>query len=219
MRVILYTHKSTKPWIKHNRDQINDIKSLLEIKEIEYEEKNKPFEQELRDCATQMRITREKLMGKNTKPEWNFNNLVNSPILVVTEPTLVVYPWWYLKNEDNLNKIIWNIQQQKKAKETLKQRNKAHIQVKIKNKLKKSDKINISLESQARINVTMLRLVNGADIYSIMKGWGEKEKAAALITWRLAQHNKANDLRLMAEMMENRAKDADPYVNRQTNRT
>ena len=65
----------------------------------------------------------------------------------------------------------------------------------------------------------MLRLVNGADIYSIIKEWGEREKAAALITWRLAQHNKANDLRLIAEMMENKAKDADPYVNRQTDRT
>jgi len=65
----------------------------------------------------------------------------------------------------------------------------------------------------------MLRLVNGADIYSIMKGWSEREKAAALITWRLAQHNKANDLRLIAEMMENKAQDADPYVNRQTDRT
>ena len=65
----------------------------------------------------------------------------------------------------------------------------------------------------------MLRLVNGANIYSIMKGWGEKEKAAALITWRLAQHNKANNLRLIAEMLNNKAIEADPYVNRQANRT
>jgi hypothetical protein len=148
------------------------------------------------------------------KINWTHKELIKQPILEIEG--YITYPAQFLENLDEfgmqtlINDIL-RLQERTPQAKTLK--------LKIKNKLKKSDKINISLESQARINVTMLRLVNGADIYSIMKGWSEKEKAAALITWRLAQHNKANDLRLMAEMMENKAKDADPYVNRQTDRT
>ena len=148
------------------------------------------------------------------KINWTYDKLKKQPILEIEG--YITYPAQFLENLDEfgiqmlINDILL-LQERTPHTKTLK--------LKIKNKLEKSDKINISLESQARINVTMLRLVNGADIYSIMKGWSEKEKAAALITWRLAQHNKANDLRLMAEMMENKAKDADPYVNRQTDRT
>ena len=148
------------------------------------------------------------------KINWTYDKLKKQPILEIEG--YITYPAEFLENLDEfgiqmlINDIL-RLQERTPQAKTLK--------LKIKNKLEKSDKINISLESQARINVTMLRLVNGANIYSIMKGWGEKEKAAALITWRLAQHNKANDLRLMAEMMENKAKDADPYVNRQTDRT
>lgn len=148
------------------------------------------------------------------KINWTYDELKKQPILEIEG--YITYPAQFLENLDEfgiqmlINDIL-RLQERTPQAKTLK--------LKIKNKLKKSDKINISLESQARINVTMLRLVNGADIYSIMKGWSEREKAAALITWRLAQHNKANDLRLIAEMMENKAKDADPYVNRQTDRT
>ena len=151
---------------------------------------------------------------KGHKINWTYKELIKQPILEIEG--YITYPAEFLENLDEfgtqmlINDIL-RLQERTPQAKTLK--------LKIKNKLKKSDKINISLESQARINVTMLRLVNGANIYSIMKGWGEKEKAAALITWRLAQHNKANDLRLMAEMMENKAQDADPYVNRQTDRT
>lgn len=151
---------------------------------------------------------------KGHKINWTYKELIKRPILEIEG--YITYPAEFLENLDEfgiqmlINDIL-RLQERTPQAKTLK--------LKIKNKLEKSDKINISLESQARINVTMLRLVNGADIYSIMKGWGEKEKAAALITWRLAQHNKANDLRLMAEMMENKAQDADPYVNRQTDRT
>ena len=151
---------------------------------------------------------------KGHKINWTHDKLKKQPILEIEG--YITYPAEFLENLDEfgiqmlINDIL-RLQERTQQAKTLK--------LKIKNKLKKSDKINISLESQARINVTMLRLVNGADIYSIMKGWSEREKAAALITWRLAQHNKANDLRLIAEMMENKAKDADPYVNRQTDRT
>ena len=150
---------------------------------------------------------------KGHKINWTYKELIKQPILEIEG--YITYPAEFLENLDehgmqSLMNDIWRLQERTPQTKTIK--------LKIKNKLKKSDKINISLESQARINVTMLRLVNGANIYSIMKGWGENEKAAALITWRLAQHNKANDFRLMAEMMENKAKDADPYVNRQTNR-
>ena len=151
---------------------------------------------------------------KGHKINWTYKELIKQPILEIEG--YITYPAEFLENLDEfgtqmlINDIL-RLQERTPQAKTLK--------LKIKNKLKKSDKINISLESQARINVTMLRLVNGANIYSIMKGWGEKEKAAALITWRLAQHNKANDLRLIAEMLNNKAKDADPYVNRQTDRT
>ena len=151
---------------------------------------------------------------KGHKINWTHKELIKQPILEIEG--YITYPAQFIENLDELgmqmliNDILL-LQERTPQAKTLK--------LKIKNKLEKSDKINISLESQARINVTMLRLVNGADIYSIMKGWSEREKAAALITWRLAQHNKANDLRLMAEMMENKAQDADPYVNRQTDRT
>ena len=151
---------------------------------------------------------------KGHKINWTYKELIKQPILEIEG--YITYPAEFLENLDEfgtqmlINDIL-RLQERTPQAKTLK--------IKIKNKLKKSDKINISLESQARINVTMLRLVNGANIYSIMKGWSEREKAAALITWRLAQHNKANDLRLIAEMMENKAQDADPYVNRQTDRT
>ena len=148
------------------------------------------------------------------KINWTYDELKKQPILEIEG--YITYPAQFLENLDEfgiqmlINDIL-RLQERTPQAKTLK--------LKIKNKLEKSDKINISLESQARINVTMLRLVNGANIYSIMKGWGEKEKAAALITWRLAQHNKANDLRLIAEMLNNKAIEADPYVNRQANRT
>ena len=148
------------------------------------------------------------------KINWTYDKLKKQPILEIEG--YITYPAEFLENLDEfgiqmlINDIL-RLQERTPQAKTLK--------LKIKNKLEKSDKINISLESQARLNVTMLRLVNGADIYSIMKGWSEREKAAALITWRLAQHNKANDLRLIAEMLNNKAIEADPYVNRQANRT
>jgi len=151
---------------------------------------------------------------KGHKINWTYKELIKQPILEIEG--YITYPAQFLENLDEfgiqmlINDIL-RLQERTPQTKTIK--------LKIKNRWKKSNTINISLESQARINVTMLRLVNGVDIYSIMKGWGENEKAAALITWRLAQHNKANDLRLIAEMMENKAKDADPYVNRQTDRT
>ena len=147
---------------------------------------------------------------KGHKINWTYDELKKQPILEIEG--YITYPAQFLENLDEfgiqmlINDIL-RLQERTPQAKTLK--------LKIKNKLKKSDKINISLESQARINVTMLRLVNGANIYSIMKGWGEKEKADALITWRLAQHNKANNLRLIAEMLNNKAIEADPYVNRQ----
>jgi len=148
------------------------------------------------------------------KINWTYKELIKQPILEIEG--YITYPAQFLENLDEfgmqtlINDIL-RLQERTPQAKTLK--------LKIKNKLKKSDKINISLESQARINVTMLRIINGINIYDVMKGWSEREKTAALITWRLAQHNKANDLRLIAEMMENKAKDADPYVNRQTDRT
>ncbi len=148
------------------------------------------------------------------KINWTHDELKKQPILEIEG--YITYPAQFLENLDELGmqmliNDILRLQERTPQAKTLK--------LKIKNKLKKSDKINISLESQARINVTMLRIINGINIYDVMKGWSEREKTAALITWRLAQHNKANDLRLIAEMMENKAKDADPYVNRQTDRT
>ena len=151
---------------------------------------------------------------KGHKINWTYKELIKQPILEIEG--YITYPAQFLENLDEfgmqmlINDIL-RLQERTPQAKTLK--------LKIKNKLKKSDKINISLESQARINVTMLRIINGINIYDVMKGWSEREKTAALITWRLAQHNKANDLRLIAEMMENKAKDADPYVNRQTDRT
>lgn len=146
---------------------------------------------------------------KGHKIKWSYNELKKQPMLEIEGR--ITYPAQFLENLDEfgmqmlINDIL-RLQERTQQTKTIK--------LKIKNKLKKSDKINISLESQARINVTMLQLINGVDIYSVMKRWSEREKAAALITWRLAQHNKANDLRLMAEMMENKAKTADPYDNR-----
>ena len=151
---------------------------------------------------------------KGHKINWTYKELIKQPILEIEG--YITYPAQFLENLDEfgiqmlINDIL-RLQERTPQTKTIK--------LKIKNRWKKSNTINISLESQARINVTMLRLINGVDIYSVMKGWSEREKAAALITWRLAQHNKANDLRLIAEMMENKAKDADPYVNRQTDRT
>ena len=141
------------------------------------------------------------------KINWTYDKLKKQPILEIEGR--ITYPAQFLENLDeygmqSLMNDIRRLQERTPQAKTLK--------LKIKNKLKKSDKINISLESQARINVTMLRLVNGANIYSIMKGWGEKEKAAALITWRLAQHNKASEMMLFAEMLKNAAKSADPYM-------
>ena len=69
----------------------------------------------------------------------------------------------------------------------------------------------LRLEDEARINVTMLRLVNGIPIYEVMKLWTYEEKATAVIMWRLAQHQKASELELFADMMIEKARNADPY--------
>lgn len=85
---------------------------------------------------------------------------------------------------------------------------------KIRTPMKKSRKdwFTLTLEGEARINVTILRMINGVDTYAIIRGWSEKEKEAALIMWRLAQHNKAHDFMLYAEMLTSKAKAADPYM-------
>ena len=148
---------------------------------------------------------------KGHKIKWSYNELKKQPILEIEGR--ITYPAQFLENLDEFGMQIL-INDIAKLQEQQQHENK-QLKLKIKNKLKKQNKINITLESQARINVTMLRLINGVDIYKIMKGWSDKEKAAGIILWRLAQHNKANDLRLIAEMMENKAKTADPYDNRQ----
>jgi len=177
-----------------------------------------PSKNDIRRLANRIREHRDTLGTSHTpRKGWKFNEISRLPIIEIEDD--IAYPAFYIENMGILERSCWMHAIEDKQKTDDKKQRMTKLKLKIKNKLKKSDKINISLESQARINVTMLRLVNGVDIYSIMKGWGEKEKAAALITWRLAQHNKANDLRLMAEMMENKAQDADPYVNRQTDRT
>jgi transposase len=71
--------------------------------------------------------------------------------------------------------------------------------------------INLTQEALARISITMLRIVNGINVNEIVNNWPLGERATFMMGWRLAQHMKASDFRILADMILEKAKLADPY--------
>jgi len=201
-----------------NTRSARDLMSEFEIHEIKYDtQKLNPSE--LRRLANIMRKNRDTLgLQKTTQPNrWNFDILTKFPILEVDDE---VYPAWWLDAQNSDERWAFLHEIKKKQNDEI-----TPLKLKIKyNPYRCKESVLISKESEAKINVTMLRVINGIDIYNVMKGWSEEEKAAGMIMWRLAQHNKGNEMRLIADMLITKAKIADPYyketmdVNRQDNR-
>jgi hypothetical protein len=77
----------------------------------------------------------------------------------------------------------------------------------------KSGQIDVDATNDARINVTVLRAMNGIDITDIIKTWTMGERAAALILWRIGQHQRADELLMLADMVASKAESYDPYRN------
>lgn len=130
----------------------------------------------------------------------------SAPILDVDNN---VYEYAAISTREKLWKAVKNAKQdqQQNKKETKKK--------KIKLRIKKSNKkpeVFITLTGMARINVTLTRIIYGEQpVEEIMSKWSNEEKEAAMIMWRLAQHQKASELMLLAEMLKNKADTADPY--------
>jgi hypothetical protein len=172
-----------------------------------------PPREKLKKLVTKIRAHRD-VIGTKKKGNWKFEDLIKSPILDIEGD--LTYPEFYLTGQTKLERLCFmNMIKDKQHADEQDTKNTIKLKIKIPKHARKHtqiENVNLSLESLARINVTMLRLINGIDIYVIMKGWTEEEKAAGMIMWRLAQHNKRNDLRLIAEMMNNKADQADPYA-------
>lgn len=159
----------------------------------------------IKTLVTRMRENREqltKVRGPNDK--WNFNSLEMPPIIEVDGEA---YPWWYTR--EMLDEII------RKEKIRIPEKPKTKLKInRIRNNRNTKDQIELDLVSLARINITMLALVNGIDVIDIMRFWSMNERAAGMIMWRLAQHYKAYELNILADMLSNKARVADPYTKR-----
>lgn len=208
-----------KVWGKqHPANLLGDLDTMG----IKYEYIPYPTEKQLRMLVTKIRSFRDIITinpryidNKTYKNRWRYDELIKPPILEIEDD--LTYPAWYIKNmsEIEYSTFIHAI----KEKQEIEIENKPKLKIKrITKSHKQPDTIQLSQESIARINVTILRLINGVNTYEVMEEWSEKERAAAMILWRLAQHNKGNDMRLMAEMLTTKAQIADPYARKDDNR-
>ena len=127
---------------------------------------------------------------------------LKAPILIVNN---VEYEYEQINTRDKLWKAIHETPKIPKLK-ILKPHN--YTQHK-----SKSGQINIDLINEARINVTILQAINGIDITDIINTWSMKERAAAIIMWRLAQHQKKMDYMTLIDMLKSKACISDPYKN------
>lgn len=78
---------------------------------------------------------------------------------------------------------------------------------------KQHETLDLTLENEARINITMLRVANEIDIFKEVNLWPEDQKTAFIIAWRTAQHARAIDLKILADMVTWKANNADPHAN------
>lgn len=140
-----------------------------------------------------------------------------NPEKMWTAPVLKVGEKIYEYNEINTRDKLWNATHDKDGKiivdnEVINVKKKLKIKrIQIQRTKTPSNKIDINQEMIARINVTMLRIINGIDINQIINDWSMQEKAAGMIMWRYCQHLSASNLRVLADMITEKAKVADPY--------
>jgi len=190
-----------------DKDQHHDqnmIMNMLENAKIEYitTNINNVDANELKELKTKMRENRVKLSHvRGPENKWQTSSLLLPPII---ETDFGVFPWWYTR--EKLDSIIVQLEQ-KTQKPKIKR-----IQIK---RITNKTTVNLTATSEARINVTILRALNNVNIYDIMNEWPLAERAAGMIMWRLAQHMKATDLFLLADMITEKAMLADPYRKQQ----
>lgn len=159
-------------------------------------------ENELKQIRFEMRMVRPFLRTVDwPNDRWSYEQLSKPPIL---KTQIGTYPWWYLIKLEYMQKIVDTLVDLQKIQPKLAIR-------RITKSTQRNDVLSVTLEELARVNVTILRVINGTSITEIAEHWSIKEKAAALITWRLAQHQRSNDLRVLADMITEKAKLADPF--------
>ena len=159
-------------------------------------------ENELKQIRFEMRMIRPFLRTVDwPEDRWSYEQLSKTPIL---KTNIGTYPWWYLIKLEYVEKILDQLS------ELIKLQPKLTIR-RITKQTQRNDVLTVTQEDLARVNVTMLRVINGTSITEIAENWSTKEKAAALIMWRLAQHQRSNDLRVLADMITEKAKLADPF--------
>jgi len=177
----------------------------LQQNHITYSEKDiksQSFE-ELKPLVMEIRSIRPKLMKtlkQGTDIEWKFYKLAKGPILKTEKETL---PAWYI--EKNMDLLIHELKaNQKQPKKKLK------IRRIIRNQ--NSQSICLTANALGRINTTILRALHGINVVNLVNSWSLEERTAFVIAWRLCQHQKRNELRIFADMLENKAKTSDPYA-------
>lgn len=187
---------------------VESIKEMLDDNNIKY---NEIFIEtlgitRLSTLTREMREIRTKMVNYPLENRWKREQLILPPILKTGFGT---FPWWHLRVK--ADEIVFRLRIEQKAAQ--KTRLKIIKQLHYTQHKSKSGQINIDLINEARINVTILQAINGIDITDIINTWSMKERAAAIIMWRLAQHQKKMDYMTLIDMLKSKACISDPYKN------
>jgi arsenate reductase-like glutaredoxin family protein len=142
---------------------------------------------------------------RTTKTPGTFNELGGvAPIL---ESTNKAWPAYKLITQEQIEETLILAA----ADEVPKENKKSKLKIRRIFNRNNGDRILMRGEDEARINVTILRALNGTNIIKIMDEWSNEEKAAGLIMWRIAQHNKSEELEILADMIKTKASISDPF--------
>lgn len=139
------------------------------------------------------------------------------PDTILSAPILVVKGNIYKYDEICTREKLWNATHGPDGKviidrPQIPQKKKLKIRrIQIQKNKTPTTTINLTPETIAKINVTIIRVINGANINDIVNEWKLHERTAFMIGWRLAQHLKSKDLQVLADMIQEKAKYADPY--------
>ena len=149
-------------------------------------------------------------------PLIHLQNIFPSSIWAAAAPILSIEEKLYEYNEINTRDKLWKLVYEyqdvlpKQAK-PMTMKLKILKPYKHNKQERKSGQIYIDQWNEARINITILQAINGIDITNIINTWSMKERAAAIIMWRLAQHQRAQELSMLGGMVESKAISYDPY--------
>jgi len=147
-----------------------------------------------------MREMRPKIT-RTQNEHWSGHILRLPPIIETKEAT---YSWWYIeRHQDEIIKTMIVARPAGRA---------TRLRIKKIRRNQNSTTIYLSDEAIARINITVLRMLNGKNLFDIINEWPMGERATFNIAWRMCQHIKANKLRILIDMIENEASTSDPYT-------